>query len=736
MKKHCRLFAVLLFLCSSVQASELYIAPGGSDLNPGTKEAPLASLEGARSKLRKHIQRGLKAPVSVMIRGGEYQLTQTVVFGPEDSGTEKFPITYRAYPNEKPVFTGGIKLASWKKAEAGLPGIADAAKGKLVYCDIPDALKGKWNITSLYDGLTLLPRSRSPRFSVSKRQVRDQNNEQPKKMKQMGYDDEPVTFNRVFYFEGEELRDWKNPCDIELFLSPQYGWMVNYLPLESIDTKAKTATVAIDPTYQFVGRKPYFVENAIEYLDEPGEWVFDSTQGRIYLWPTSPIEKADIRAPYLQEFIRVEGVEDGVRVKQLHFQGLTFRHGLRDTWQPDDIGIQHDWDMYDKGNAILRFRHAEECSVKCCTFESSSGGGVRSDLYGQKITIRDSLFRYLGGPGILFNGYGPGLKDENKFNVIHNNYLHHVGEIFKHSPGIFIAQSGHNEITHNTIHDLAYNGIVISGCRPDFLKRFKPLKNRREWIGTFRIKEMQSRIKDHDVNDLKKDMSIIEPLFHARENRIAYNEIYRVMQELHDGNGIYFSGMGKDNLCEYNYIYDLGDSRGFIRLDDISAFTIIKKNVCVNGDHMFMMKGPCEVDNNFGINLNRLNYIPSKKYGLNHLVFYNTKPDATIHYLPESKFSKVNPKEIVAEDNAYAAVDYLSNSLVYDITPIPEFKVGDDLVPKKQRNGAEVGILYADPMFDEDAMKKKIFRFKSGSPAEKLGIQPIDLSSVGSSLAK
>ncbi|MDF7808779.1 right-handed parallel beta-helix repeat-containing protein [Pontiellaceae bacterium B12219] len=733
---NCSLIVGLLFLSASIQAADLYIAPDGADTNPGTKEAPLASLNGARSSIRKLIAHGLKAPVTVTIRGGEYPLRETVVFDPKDSGTEKYPVTYRAYANETPVFTGGIKLTDWKKVEGNLPGISDAAKGKVVYCEIPDRLKGKWQITSLYDGLTLLPRSRSPELVSSKDQVKDPNNEQPKKMGFMGYDDEPVSFNRVFHFEGEDLKEWKQSRDIELYLSPRYGWMVNVLPLESIDIQAKTATVAIDPTYCFVGRKPYYVENAIEYLDEPGEWVFDSANGCVYLWPSAPIEAADIRAPYLQEFIRVDGVGDGARATHIHFEGLTFRHGLRDTWKPDDIGLQHDWDMYDKGNAILRFRHAEHCSVKGCTFEASSGDGVRSDLYGQRLQIVDNLFHHLGGTGILLNGYGPGLKDENKFNVIHNNYLHHIGAIYKHAPGIFIAQSGHNEITHNTIHDLAYNGIVISGCRPAFLTRTKPLKNRREWIGTIRAAEVLPRIKDLSERDMQKDLSIIEPFFHARENLIAYNEIYRVMLELHDGNGIYFSGMGKDNVCEYNYIYDLGGSRGFIRLDDVSAFTIIKNNVCRNGDNMFMMKGPCEVDNNFGIDLNRLNFIPYAGYGLTHLVFYNTKPDGTIHYEPDSKLGKSNPKEIVAEKNAYAALKYLLNSLVYDVTPIPEFDVGDDLVPTDKRNGATVGIRYADPMFDEAAMKQKIFRFKPGSPAIKLGIQPIDLSTAGSTLAR
>ena len=44
----------------------------------------------------------------------------------------------------------------------------------------------------------------------------------------------------------------------------------------------------------------YFVENAIDHLDEPGEWVFDSEEDRVYLWPTGDPNKMDIRAPYIQ----------------------------------------------------------------------------------------------------------------------------------------------------------------------------------------------------------------------------------------------------------------------------------------------------------------------------------------------------------------------------------------------------------------------------------------------------
>lgn len=60
--------------------------------------------------------------------------------------------------------------------------------------------------------------------------------------------------------------------------------------------------------------------------------------------------------------------------------------------------------------------------------------------------------------------------------------------------------------------------------------------------------------------------------------------------------------------------------------------------------------------------------------------------------------------------------------------------LGQDLTTKQQRGMAEAGLLYADPMIDREAMKKKIFRFKSGSPCEKLGIKPLDFSKVGSTV--
>lgn len=732
-------FHAKIFASTQIEEINFYISNLGNDNWSGSlqepnsegSDGPLATLNAARLKVREHISGGLSGPVTVWIRGGEYELDSTLIFGPEDSGTKEFPVYYRAFQNETPVFTGGKKLGNWKKCKNEPFGVSSKARGKLWYHEITEHLKGKWQITTIYDGKKLLSRSRSEKFKASEKQVLDPYNAQPKDVRGVDWDDEPIVFSREFRYNENDLKDWETPFDIEIFLRPKHGWLINMLPLERVDPKTKTAFFAVDPTYGIRPENEYYVENAIEYLDEPGEWIYDSKKGRVYIWPEKPLDKADIRAPFLQEFIRVEGVEDIAPVQFLHFEGLTFRHGLRDTWKPGDKGLQHDWEMYDKGNAVIRLRHAENCSVVKCTFEASSGSGVRLDLYAQHNKVADCIFSHLGGTGILLSGYGPGLKDKNKFNTVTNNYLHHIGTIYKHSPGIFIAQSGHNLISHNTIHDLAYNGMVISGCRPHELVLAKPLRNRREWVSSIRINEIGPFIKDITPemldNWLEFDVSMIEPLLHARENLIEYNEIHNVMQELHDGNGIYFSAMGKNNRAVRNYFHDIHTSRGYIRLDDVSGYTIITHNVGVRGARMMQIKGPGEIRNNFAFDTKLFiarRWCPTE---IDNFILYNT-PQGEGHYNQYKRFPDVKM--------IYEFFDRVSNSLIYVENPPDEIKSGQDVIAPDKRGDAEVGMLFADPLFDEEAMKQRIFRFKKGSPAPGLGIEPIDLSTAGSTLPK
>ena len=92
-----------------------YVAPMGNDAWSGRQanpvrdgtDGPFASVARARDAVRalKARRGGLRRPVRILIRGGRYELPETLRFGPEDSGTAETPITYAAFPGEMPVLS-------------------------------------------------------------------------------------------------------------------------------------------------------------------------------------------------------------------------------------------------------------------------------------------------------------------------------------------------------------------------------------------------------------------------------------------------------------------------------------------------------------------------------------------------------------------------------------------------------------------------------------------------------
>ncbi|MCY3017423.1 MAG: hypothetical protein NTW87_00110, partial [Planctomycetota bacterium] len=81
--------------------ADFHVAPGGRDTHPGTADEPFATVAKARAAVRARITAGLDHDILVLIRGGTYEQAEALVFGPEDSGTERYSITYAACPGEE-----------------------------------------------------------------------------------------------------------------------------------------------------------------------------------------------------------------------------------------------------------------------------------------------------------------------------------------------------------------------------------------------------------------------------------------------------------------------------------------------------------------------------------------------------------------------------------------------------------------------------------------------------------
>ncbi|GAH97082.1 unnamed protein product, partial [marine sediment metagenome] len=101
-----------MFSMANTDGITYYVSPDGKDSLKGASiDKPFATIQRARDAIRElKNNSGLMKPVTVYVRGGLYELTETITFGPEDSGTKECPIKYIAYGEEEPIISGGRRI--------------------------------------------------------------------------------------------------------------------------------------------------------------------------------------------------------------------------------------------------------------------------------------------------------------------------------------------------------------------------------------------------------------------------------------------------------------------------------------------------------------------------------------------------------------------------------------------------------------------------------------------------
>ena len=96
-----------IFISCRQSPVEIYVAPNGDDKAAGTNEQPILTFE----KATEHIASlSGKKEVHVILKDGIYYLPNTLVFKPEHSGSEKFPVIVRAANEGKAIISGGDQL--------------------------------------------------------------------------------------------------------------------------------------------------------------------------------------------------------------------------------------------------------------------------------------------------------------------------------------------------------------------------------------------------------------------------------------------------------------------------------------------------------------------------------------------------------------------------------------------------------------------------------------------------
>ena len=101
-----RIISLFIVGATAATAATFYVAPNGSDSDPGSSDKPFASIQRAHT--------AIKAGDSILVHGGRYEMSEKQIAGSdrlwasviaiEKSGTAAHPIHIGACPGEQPVF--------------------------------------------------------------------------------------------------------------------------------------------------------------------------------------------------------------------------------------------------------------------------------------------------------------------------------------------------------------------------------------------------------------------------------------------------------------------------------------------------------------------------------------------------------------------------------------------------------------------------------------------------------
>ena len=466
---------------------DLWVSPHGSDENPGSKAAPLASVGCALEKWRR--EQSTKKSYSgearrLILRDGIYPLQTTLVI-------PNFPVTLEAAPGEHPVLSGGIPIQHWNKMTTGPSGLPEVARGKIWVADVPKVNGHILEFRQLWVNLRKAIRAREPNAENLARLV--------------AWD----KTHQMATIPTAALRGIQKPGTLEMIVDQV--WEIAVLRVKSIHANGTNSLVSFrqpESKIEFQHpwppvivttnyHAPFFLANALEFLDAPGEWFEDVRAGKIYYWPRADedLTCAKVFAPVLEKLLQIEGTPDQPAA-DIHFKGITFAHTawLRPATQ-GHVPLQAGMFMLAAGKlsprgtpyhpkldnvawigrppAAVSVKNARHISFENCTFEQLAAGGLDFQSGTHDDLVQGCAFRDIGGNGIQLGIFSaPNVEthlpylpaDEREIcsrETIANNLVTDCGTEDWGSVGIGVGYARNITISHNEVCDLPYTGISV-----------------------------------------------------------------------------------------------------------------------------------------------------------------------------------------------------------------------------------------------------------------------------------
>ena len=429
-----------------------------SRLGNGSFEKPFNDISFAKNYAKELLKkRDDLEGINIVFRGGRYEVSDTISFTKEDSGTEKCPITYKAYQDEKVFFDGGISVYG--------SAFEPVDKNSLIYQKIPETSREYVKVLDI-SGYTEFPKITFVQddIHVPYRYTRFMGG--PDNVS-VTYDNDWMVCSRWPNYDwsrtGKIIRNGQGENAIEFEIDPQkaeqwkdadQAWLKGYWSAEWDGHNISVSRVKLDTSTIETGMRPrsvpvskgkkFYIFNVLEELDVENEFFIDANNSKLYIFPykddlkTGKFNERLIQIPMMKKpMFYMDGTE------YVTFEGLTFENSR---------------------NAFLEMKDTRYCNIRGCVLRNNSCYGIT--LIGKqsyKNTI-DSCDMYGMGSNAIYAEPGDMANCISSETEIINNKIHNIAVLARtNKPPIHIDNGVGVRVAHNEIFNTPHNSIYYRG---------------------------------------------------------------------------------------------------------------------------------------------------------------------------------------------------------------------------------------------------------------------------------
>lgn len=477
----------------------------------------------------------------------------------------------------------------------------------------------------------------------------------------------------------------------DVLITVTHAWVVGQCRVKALQRDSHAVQIKGRSRYPFVEFEPdqrFWMENYRAALDAPGEWYLDRVRGELlyHPLPDEDMNTAEVIVPVAEKFIIARGVSD------LRFEGIRFHHS-HDLYPAEGL---HDIQAAMSTHGSIEIEDSRAVHFSRCEIAHTGQHGLWFKNGCSQCSVTHTHLHDLGGGGVYVGEMGrPDDERVNHHIVIDDCIIQHGGRRHPSACGVALTHTQKCAVTHCDIGDFYYTGVSAGW----------------NW-GYGDTASRETLVENNHIHHLGwgylSDMGGYYGLGTSPGTIVRGNHIHHIVSHRYGGWGLYNDEGASDTTMENNLVHDTWNA-GFHQ--HYGYFNTVRNNIFAFGKSAQIQASRNEA---------RLRF----RYTNNIVVWDSATPlldGGEWNWSHYQKIERGDPKDsLVFRRNLYWTSDGQKPAFLGK---------GQISWDQWQAWGRDLDSLYADPLFENLAQRD--FRLKPGSPAEKIGFKPWDLTLAG-----